>query len=801
MTSSNEAADGSKHGAWTAQEDQLLGKYQEVHGNRWSLVALHIPGRTGQQCAQRWRHKVNPNIRKEKWTASEDRQLASLVAEHGNRWADIARQMPGRTDQQCMGRWRRHLDPNIRKCHWQAHEDDLLKAQYEALGPQWSNISKSLQGRTAQQCRARWFQLCPSSNVPPVPRTARNQNGRRDRHHDGASIQESARFLVAQMSSAGKSGATAATVSVEKVTSNTESQPDLKKDDASKADSVGLSQADDHATAPAACAMSARRHRNVNACVADAMTLKNAATTAVVAEGASLKERRAAARRRNLSRRHPAQHGSHGTALRRGGANELEDESSLLAWESKRQRSHSTRPRRNVDLAAIRSVSPPMAEHDDDGGDSPKGDVDRVLEAAAALTEMAGGPRVNPSASPPSVRKAAHRLLQPDASRDDDPVSLVPPKDVLCCTPAKRPAGLPLWDGGSPSKLSRRDQSGLEQTPSHARINTPLLNFGGSPGFGVSPLQMHHEPAIVMTPGSQTLLRSMAHNPIDKLDIAGDFGTPLSTPGQSFMANTTPAAEGGVQTPSVLRHDPQAPMQTATPSRGSMAMAMKPPAAPPSQRSLLFEAPGDDVGKDGTADAMPDQGGHVAECQFVSPVKGPTPPLTDAAHEAQEAPVLSAPHSTPPPSVPRPLTPLCKQGKHGAGEGPGRVAQGTCGLAVKIDQDADMPELASHSPRLGVQALESDARRDQMTANAPQDENEQTCEVNAGTASNSSTGKSSGISSLDAIERTASRRDAADLKHSEVAGAKQGEGAGCDPGGSRVIRTQLDSLLDDVFSF
>lgn len=98
-----------------------------------------------------------------------------------------------------MGRWRRHLDPNIRKCHWQNHEDELLKQQYEALGPQWSNISKYLQGRTAQQCRARWFQLCPASAAPPVPRSARNQNGRRDRHHDGASIQESARQLVAQM--------------------------------------------------------------------------------------------------------------------------------------------------------------------------------------------------------------------------------------------------------------------------------------------------------------------------------------------------------------------------------------------------------------------------------------------------------------------------------------------------------------------------------------------------------------------------------------------------------------------------
>lgn len=37
---------------------------QEVHGNRWSEVARHIGTKTGQQCAQRWRHRVNPNISK-----------------------------------------------------------------------------------------------------------------------------------------------------------------------------------------------------------------------------------------------------------------------------------------------------------------------------------------------------------------------------------------------------------------------------------------------------------------------------------------------------------------------------------------------------------------------------------------------------------------------------------------------------------------------------------------------------------------------------------------------------------------
>jgi len=41
-----------------------------------------MPGRTGQQCAQRWRHKVNPNIRKDKWTDAEDATVSPLPARH-----------------------------------------------------------------------------------------------------------------------------------------------------------------------------------------------------------------------------------------------------------------------------------------------------------------------------------------------------------------------------------------------------------------------------------------------------------------------------------------------------------------------------------------------------------------------------------------------------------------------------------------------------------------------------------------------------------------------------------------------
>ena len=54
-------------------------------------MAKYIPGRTGQQCAQRWRHRVNPDIRKAKWTAEEDRILTRLVHQHGSAWAEISR--------------------------------------------------------------------------------------------------------------------------------------------------------------------------------------------------------------------------------------------------------------------------------------------------------------------------------------------------------------------------------------------------------------------------------------------------------------------------------------------------------------------------------------------------------------------------------------------------------------------------------------------------------------------------------------------------------------------------------------
>lgn len=46
----------------------------------------------------RWQHQLNPAIVRDEWTPAEQIKVFELQAQYGNKWAQIAEHLPGRTD-------------------------------------------------------------------------------------------------------------------------------------------------------------------------------------------------------------------------------------------------------------------------------------------------------------------------------------------------------------------------------------------------------------------------------------------------------------------------------------------------------------------------------------------------------------------------------------------------------------------------------------------------------------------------------------------------------------------------------
>ncbi|XP_078180319.1 transcription factor MYB1-like [Carex rostrata] len=108
--------EGLNRGAWSAKEDEILAEYIKIHGEgKWRDLPKRAGlKRCGKSCRLRWLNYLRPDIKRGNISDDEEALIIKLHKLLGNRWSLIAGRLPGRTDNEIKNYWNTNLSKKIR---------------------------------------------------------------------------------------------------------------------------------------------------------------------------------------------------------------------------------------------------------------------------------------------------------------------------------------------------------------------------------------------------------------------------------------------------------------------------------------------------------------------------------------------------------------------------------------------------------------------------------------------------------------------------------------------------------------
>ncbi|WOL07378.1 transcription factor LAF1-like [Canna indica] len=106
-----------RRGLWSPEEDQRLRNYILKHGHGcWSQLPTKAGlQRNGKSCRLRWINYLRPGLNRSGFTSEEEKSVMRLHAILGNKWSQIAMHLPGRTDNEVKNHFNTYLKKKVVK--------------------------------------------------------------------------------------------------------------------------------------------------------------------------------------------------------------------------------------------------------------------------------------------------------------------------------------------------------------------------------------------------------------------------------------------------------------------------------------------------------------------------------------------------------------------------------------------------------------------------------------------------------------------------------------------------------------
>ncbi|KAK4765379.1 hypothetical protein SAY86_026469 [Trapa natans] len=175
---------GVRKGAWTEEEDIILRKCIEKHGEgNW----YQVPGRAGlnrcrKSCRLRWLNYLKPNIKRGVFQEDEVDLMLRLHKLLGNRWSLIAARLPGRTANDVKNYWNTRLKkksvPSSEPMHRDEEHKSCKMAKVEVIKPR-PRTFKKFSRITAREATMAFFSsgfsIMQSDNLNSTPVASRQQ--------------------------------------------------------------------------------------------------------------------------------------------------------------------------------------------------------------------------------------------------------------------------------------------------------------------------------------------------------------------------------------------------------------------------------------------------------------------------------------------------------------------------------------------------------------------------------------------------------------------------------------------------